>query len=63
MTYPSPQKSDDSAHPWTIVCILPDARHQTVARFYNRQDAQDHLRVLHRFMPTAKFKIVVDTTD
>jgi putative acetyltransferase len=44
--------------PWTIVRILPDARHYTVARFRNRQDANDHLRLLRRFIPAAKFEII-----
>jgi hypothetical protein len=43
---------------WTIAIALPDARQHTVARFCNRQDAEDHLRVLRRFMPRAKFEIV-----
>ena len=44
--------------PWTIVRILPDARHYTVARFRNRQDANDHLRLLRRFIPAAAFEII-----
>ncbi|MBD2128124.1 hypothetical protein H6F97_17360 [Microcoleus sp. FACHB-1] len=47
-----------SNRPWTIVRILPDARHYTVARFRNRQDANDHLRLLRRFIPAAKFEII-----
>lgn len=54
------QLTEDSSRPWAIACILPDARHYTVARFYNRQDAEDHKRVLHRFMPASKFEIVFD---
>jgi hypothetical protein len=44
--------------PWTIVRILPDARHYTVAHFRNRQDANDHLRLLRRFIPAAAFEII-----
>ncbi|MGC1395549.1 MAG: hypothetical protein WA828_14800 [Coleofasciculaceae cyanobacterium] len=58
-----PQKSDDSAYPWKIVCILPDARQRTVAGFYNRRDAEDHLRVLQRFLPASVFKIVFEQAD
>jgi putative acetyltransferase len=54
------QLTEDSSRPWAIACILPDARHYTVARFYNRQDAEDHKRVLHRFMPASKFEIIFD---
>jgi len=58
MTYQASQISDQSARTWAIVRILPDNLHYPIARFYNRSDAQDHLRVLQRFMPTAEFKIV-----
>ncbi|MBD2018095.1 hypothetical protein H6F96_29545 [Microcoleus sp. FACHB-53] len=50
--------SQHSDRPWTIVRILPDARHYTVARFRNRQDANDHLRLLRRFIPAAAFEII-----
>lgn len=42
---------------------LPDARQDAVARFRNRQDADDHLRVLQGFMPTAKFEIVFNPPE
>jgi len=47
--------------PWTIVRILPNAQLYTVARFYNRCDAEDHKRALHRFIPAAEFEIVFDS--
>jgi hypothetical protein len=31
-----------------------------VARFYNRADAQDHLRFLKRFIPAAEFEVIFD---
>ena len=63
------QFTEDSSRPWAIAlrapakpiaCILPDARYYLVARFHNRRDAEDHKRLLHRFMPASKFKIVFD---
>jgi hypothetical protein len=42
MTYQRIQPIEDFSRPWAIVRILPDARHYTVARFYNRRDAEDH---------------------
>ena len=54
---------EDYTRPWAIARILPDAKHYTVARFCNRRDADDHLRVLHRFMPAAEFEIVFDVPD
>lgn len=49
--------------PWTVVRLLPNAQRYTIARFYNRQDATDHLRVLNRFMPAAEFEIVFEIPD
>lgn len=51
---------EDYSRPWAIVRLLPAARRYTVARFYNRQDAQDHLRFLNRFIPAAKFEVIFD---
>jgi hypothetical protein len=48
-------------HLWTIAIALPNAQNRTIARFHNRQDAEDHLRVLQRFIPKGKFEIVFDT--
>ena len=39
--------------PWAIVRLLPNAQAIIVARFRNRQDADDHKRLLHRFIPNA----------
>lgn len=55
----SVEKSNES-NPWTIVRILPNAQHYTVARFFNRQDAEDFLRALYRFIPVGNFEIVFD---
>jgi hypothetical protein len=49
--------------PWAIARILPDARHYIVARFVHRQDANDHLRFLQRFIPAAEFEIVFDVPN
>ena len=54
---------EERHRPWAIARILPDARHHIVARFFNRQDAHDHLRVLQRFIPGAEFEIVFDQPD
>lgn len=50
--------SVQSTRPWTLVRILPKAQHYTVARFRNRQDADDYLRVLRRFIPAAEFEVI-----
>jgi hypothetical protein len=60
MTRLEPQ---EYSRPWAIVRLLPDARRYTVARFFNRQDAEDHLRFLTRFIPAAKFELIFDVPN
>ncbi len=60
MTNQQIQLTKETVRPWAIVRLLPNAQCYTVARFYNRQDAQDHRRFLHRWMPAADFEIVFD---
>ncbi|WP_293349646.1 MULTISPECIES: hypothetical protein [unclassified Microcoleus] len=43
---------------WAIVRILPNAEHYTIARFVNRQDADDRRRALCRFIPGGVFEVV-----
>jgi hypothetical protein len=60
-TLPKPtSQAQDYSRPWAIIRLLPDARRYTVARFFNRQDAEDHRRFLNRFMPAAEFEVVFD---
>ena len=54
---------EDYSRPWAIIRHLPDARRYTVARFFNRQDAEDHRRFLNRFIPTATFEIFFDVPN
>ncbi len=49
--------------PWMIVRILPGAKTHTIARFVNRQDAEDRLRALRRYVPKATFEIVFDLEE
>jgi hypothetical protein len=57
------EKPIDLTRPWVIIRLLNDARRYTVARFYNRQDAEDHQRVLRRFMRGAEFEVIFDPGD
>ncbi|MEQ9667569.1 hypothetical protein [Coleofasciculus sp. G2-EDA-02] len=57
---PDLQEPLDLTRPWVIIRLLNDARRCTVARFYNRQDAEDHQRVLSRFMRGAEFEVIFD---
>jgi hypothetical protein len=45
---------------WTIVLALPNAQNRIIARFCNRQDAEDSARFLRRSVPEAKFEVVFD---
>ena len=47
-------------YPWTLVRLLPNAQHYTVARFYNRVEAENHKRFLAKWMPAAEFEVVFD---
>ncbi|HLO88135.1 MAG TPA: hypothetical protein VK203_24450 [Nostocaceae cyanobacterium] len=50
-------------HPWLIVRILDSCQPYTVARFANRQDADDHLRFLRRFIPNGVFQIMFEPPE
>lgn len=63
MTFRQLRSNENFNRPWAIVRILPKAQRYVVARFRNRQDADDHLRVLQRFIPAAIFEIVFDPSD
>jgi hypothetical protein len=56
-------QAEDYSRAWAIIRLLPDARRYTVARFFNRQDAEDHRRFLNRFMPAAEFEVLFDVPD
>ncbi len=59
-TYQRIEQPEDFSRPWALVRLLPDLRRYTVARPYNRTEAQDHLRVLNRFIPVAEFEVIFD---
>ncbi|MEQ9548129.1 MAG: hypothetical protein RIM23_00695 [Coleofasciculus sp. G3-WIS-01] len=54
--------SADLTRPWAIVRLLPNAQRYTIARFPNRQDAQDYIRFLNRFVLTAEFELLFDVS-
>jgi hypothetical protein len=56
-------EAEDYSRPWAIIRLLPNARRYTVARFFNRQDAEDHRRFLNRFIPAAEFEVVFDVPN
>lgn len=48
--------------PWCIIRPLPNMQRQIVARCRRRNDADSHLQVLRRLMPTIPFEVVFDIT-
>lgn len=49
--------------PWVIVKTVVITQSHTVARFANRQDADDHLRFLRRIIPNGGFEIMFESPD
>ncbi|MCA1995210.1 MAG: hypothetical protein LDL41_24650 [Coleofasciculus sp. S288] len=52
----------EQLHPWCIIRLLPNLQRRVVARCRRRNDAESHLQVLRRLMPTVPFVIVFDMT-
>jgi hypothetical protein len=50
----------EKLHPWCIIRPLPNLQRRIVARCRRRNDAESHLQVLRRLMPTVPFEIVFD---
>jgi hypothetical protein len=50
----------EKLHPWCIIRLLPNLQRRIVARCRRRNDAESHLQVLRRLMPTVRFEIVFD---
>jgi hypothetical protein len=50
-------------HPWVIVRTVIITQSHTVARFANRQDADDHLRFLRRTIPSGGFEIMFESSE
>lgn len=50
----------EQLHPWCIIQPLVNMQRLTVARFRRRNDAEAHLRALHRLEPSINYEIVFD---
>jgi hypothetical protein len=46
--------------PWCIVKLRPNMQRQVVARCRRRNDAEEHMRVLRRLLPSVRFAIAFD---
>ena len=52
----------EKLHPWCIIRHLPNMQNSVVARFRRRNDAEAHLQVLRRLIPSVTFTIIFDVT-
>lgn len=53
----------DRLYPWCIIRLLPRCQRITVGRFRYCNAAENHLKVLRRLMPTAKFTVVFEPPE
>ncbi len=57
-------RNQETQHrPWVIVRLLPGAKTHTIARFFNRQDADDRIRTLRRYVPQAVFEMMFEPPE
>lgn len=50
----------DRLYPWCIIRHLPKSQNLVVGRLRRRNDAEEHLRLLQRLIPTASHSIIYD---
>ena len=53
----------DRLHPWCIIRLLPNMQRIVVARFRDRGQAEEYLRVLQRLIPAANHILIFDPPD
>ena len=49
-------------NPWCLIRPLPNMRSQIVGRFRRRVDAEGHLQILRRLIPSVAYEIMFDIT-
>ena len=47
-------------HPWCIIRSLPNLQQIVVARFRRRNDAESHLKIISRLIPSVTYTIIFD---
>ncbi len=47
-------------HPWCIIRQLPNLQRLVVARFRRRIDAESHLQIISRLIPSVTYEIIFD---
>jgi hypothetical protein len=50
----------EKLHPWCIIQPLPKLQRRIVGRFRRRSDAEAHLQILRRLIPTVTHAIMFD---
>ncbi|MBW4465240.1 MAG: hypothetical protein KME07_07340 [Pegethrix bostrychoides GSE-TBD4-15B] len=50
----------DALSPWCIVQHLPNMRRQIILRFRQRNNAEDHLRLLKALSPAITYELMFD---
>ncbi len=53
----------EKLHPWCLIRLFPNCQRIVVARFRKRNDADEHLRVLHRLVKHRTFVIIFDSQE
>jgi hypothetical protein len=52
----------EKLHPWCIIRPLTKMQRRTVARFRRRSDAEAHLQLINRLIPSVTHTIIFDPT-
>jgi hypothetical protein len=50
----------EKLHPWCITRPLPNMQRRTVGRFRRRSDAEAHLQLINRLIPSVTHTIIFD---
>lgn len=50
----------DQLSPWCLIRPMPNLQRIVVARFRRRNDAEAHLKILHRMIPNVTYIIIFD---
>jgi uncharacterized protein with von Willebrand factor type A (vWA) domain len=50
----------EQLHPWCVVRCLPNLQSIVIGRFRRRSEAEAHLQLLHRMIPTVTCVIIFD---
>lgn len=49
--------------PWMIVILGASAQTRIIRRYLNRQDAEDDIKTMQRFLPSKRFVVAFDVVE